>query len=168
MKLALFLCCLSSFFCDYQDVNVTINIPEEVQNDEIVMLSGTIYNGSAKNIAFWNIELFKSLYRGDMHWHIIILKEGQQFFIPKVLFNRILPTKVIKLKKNEKYVFEIPISFRELSIDGFLPLDSIESGDYEIQLIVSLKKPQKTAIRSNTVKFYLNVNPSSPVERNLR
>jgi hypothetical protein len=30
---------------------------------------------------------------------------------------------------NKKYVFGIPISFKELSIGEFLPLDRIESGN---------------------------------------
>ena len=95
MILALSLCFLSSFFYNYQNIDITIDIPKEIQNREVVVLSGTIYNGSANNIAFWDIQLFESLYRGDTHWEIIILKERQQFFIPMVVFGKRIPPKVI-------------------------------------------------------------------------
>lgn len=157
MKLALSLCCLNLFFCNSQSIDVTIGIPKEIQSDEVVVLSGTIYNGSANNIAFWDIKLFQSLYRGDTHWNIIIFKDGQQYFIPMMVAGKSIPPKVIKLKKDEKYLFEIPISLKELSIDGFFPLDNIESGFYEVQLIVSLKTPKNTTIKSNMIKCYLNV-----------
>jgi hypothetical protein len=154
---ALYLCCFNLFFCNYQSVELTIDIPKEIQNEEIVVLSGTIYNGSAKNVAFWDIALFKSLYRGDTNWNIIIFKDGQQYFIPMAFFGKRSPPKVIKLKKGKKYLFEFSVSLKELSTDGLFSLDSIESGNYEIQLIVSLKTPKNVAIKSNTVKCYLNV-----------
>lgn len=119
------------------------------------MLSGTIYNGSANNIAFWDCKLFQSIYRSDTHWDIVIHKDERQYFISTVFFGKSVPPKVIKLKKGEKHLFEIPVSFKELSIDGFSPLDSIESGEYKVQLIVSLKTPQNTTITSNIAKCYL-------------
>jgi hypothetical protein len=156
--MALALCYLNLLFCNYQKVDLTIDIPKVIQSNEVALLSGTICNGSAKNISFWNVQLHNSLYRGDIHWDIIILKEEQRFFIPIVFFGKTAPPKVIELKKNGKFLFEIPVSFKELSKDGFLSLDSIESGKYEIQLIVSLKIPKNTTIKSNTVECYLNVN----------
>ena len=137
MRLALSLCCLNLFFCNSQSIDLTIDIPKEIQSNDVVLLSGTIYNGSTNNIAFWDIKLFQSLYRGDTHWNIIIFKDGQQYFIPMVFAGKSVPPKVIKLKKGEKHLFEIPISFKELSTDGFFPLYNIESGFYEIQLIIS-------------------------------
>lgn len=158
MILALSLCYLNLLFCNYQNVDLTIDFPKEIQSNEIALLSGTICNGSAKNISFWDIQLHNSLYQNDdIHWDIIILKEEQRFFIPMVFFGKTTPPKVIKLKKNERFLFEIPVSFKELSTDGFFPLDNIESGEYEVQLIVSLKTPKDTIIKSNTVKCYLNV-----------
>jgi len=158
MTLTLLLYCLNLFFWNYQNVDITIDISKEIQNDEVVVLSGTIYNDSAKNISFWEIQLFKSLYnRGDINWELVILKEGKQYFIPMATFGKRLPPKLIKLKKNKKYLFEIPVSFKELSTDGFSLLDNIESGYYEVQLIVSLKTPKNTTIKSNIVKCYLSV-----------
>ena len=157
MKLALSLCCLNLFFCNSQSIDVTIDVPKEIQSDEVIMLSGTIYNGSANNISFWDIKLFQSLYRGDTHWHITIFKDGQQYFIPMVVAGKSVPPKVIKLKKGAQHLFEIPISFKKLSTDGFFPLDSIESGFYEIQLSISFKIPKNTTIKSNMIKCYLNV-----------
>ena len=46
------LCYLNLFFSNYQNIDVTIDISKETQNDGIVVLSGTIYNGSAKNVFF--------------------------------------------------------------------------------------------------------------------
>lgn len=157
MVLALSLCYLNLLFCNYQNVDLRIDIPKEIQSNEIALLSGTICNGSAKNISFWDIQLHNSLYQSDIHWDIIILKEEQRFFIPMVFLGKTTPPKVIKLKKNERFLFEIPVSFKELSTDGFFPLDNIESGEYEVQLIVSLKTPKNTTIKSNTVNCYLNV-----------
>lgn len=157
MVLTLSLCYLNLFFCNYQNVVLTIDIPKEIQSNGVVLLSGTICNGSAKNISFWDIKLHKSLYRGDIHWDIIILKEEQRLFIPIVFFGKTIPPKEIKLKKNGKFLFEIPVSLEELSTDGFTPLDSIESGEYEIQLIVTLKTPKNNTIKSNKVKCYFNV-----------
>ena len=155
---ALFLCCLNLFFCNNQSIDITINIPKEIQSNEVVMLSGTIYNSSVSNIAFWDFQLYQSVYRGDPNWMIHIFKDGQQYCISTVFFRKsaALP-KMIKLKKSKKYLFEIPVLFKELSMNGFSTLDSIESGEYEIQLIVSLKTPKNTTIKSNTVKCYLNV-----------
>ena len=149
------LCYLNLFFSNYQNIDVTIDISKETQNDEIVVLSGTIYNGSAKNIFFWEIQLFESLYRGDIHWELVILKEGKQYFIPMVTFGKRISPNPIKLKKNEKYLFEIPVSFKELSTNGYIPLDSIESGYYDVQLTVSLKTPKNTTINSNTITINL-------------
>ena len=157
MLLALSLCCLNLFFCNDQSIDVTIDIPKEVQSNETVLLSGTIYNGSTSNIAFWDCKLFQYLYRGDTHWDLAIFKDGQQYFIPMVIAGKSIPPKVIKLKKGKKHLFGIPVSFKELSTDGFFPLNSIESGFYEIQLIVSLKTQKNATIKSNTVKCYLNV-----------
>jgi len=145
---------LNLFFCNYQNVYVTIDISKEIQNDEVVVLSGTIYNGSKRNISFWEIKLFKSLYRGDIHWELVILKEEKRYFIPMISFKS-LPPKVIKLKKNRKYFFEIPVSFKELCTDRFFLLESIESGNYEVQLIVSLRTPRNTTIKSNTIQLTL-------------
>ena len=72
-----------------------------------------------------------------------------------VTFGKRPPPKVIKLKKNEKYLFEIPVSSKELSTNGYIPLDSIESGYYDVQLTVSLKTPKNTTINSNTITINL-------------
>jgi hypothetical protein len=121
------------------------------------MLSGTICNNSANSISFWECKLFQSVYRGDIHWDIVIIKDEQRYCIPKVFFGKSDLPKVINLKKGEKYLFEIPVLLKELSTDEFSPLNSIESGFYEIRLIVSLKTPRNSTIKSNTVKCYLNV-----------
>ena len=145
---------LNLLFFNYENVNVTIYISKEIQSDKVVILSGTIYNGSTKRISFWETQLFKSLYKGDTHWDLVILKNGKRYFIPLVFFEKRLPPEVIKLKKNEKYFFEIFVSFKELSTDRFSILDNIKSGYYEVQLTGSLKTPKNTTIKSNKVEFH--------------
>jgi len=157
MILSLFLCCLNLTFCNNQNIDITIDIPKEIQNNKVVILSGIISNSSANDISFYDFKLFQSSYKGDINWNIKILKDKQEYFIPMTIAGKSIPPKVIKLKAGEKHLFEIPISFKELSTDGFFPLDSIESGFYEVQLIVSLKKPKNTTIKSKIVRCYLNV-----------
>ncbi len=154
----LLLHCLQLLCCDYHNITLSIDIPKEIASNEIVMIEGKLSNESENTISFWDFELFKSLYRGDNHWNIIICKEGQQYFIPSVIFGKRgnFP-KIIKLKKHEKYSFQIPITFKELSTDGFLSINDVESGYYEVQLTVSLKKPKNIDIKSNIIKFRLNV-----------
>lgn len=154
MKLGLFLCCMSFVFFDYQNVDVTIDVPKKIKSDEVIMLSGTISNNSEKKISFKEIELLQSLYRGDYTWKIIILKDGKRFFISEAFFHG-PPKKVIKVKKNKKYSFEIPISIQDSSEDGYFPLGCIESGYYDIQLALRLNSPKNTVVKSNVVKFYL-------------
>ncbi|NDV80283.1 hypothetical protein D0T57_15170 [Dysgonomonas sp. 511] len=43
-KLTLFLCYFNFFFCNYQDIDLTVDIPKEIQSNEVVFLSGAICN----------------------------------------------------------------------------------------------------------------------------
>ena len=88
-----------------------------------------------------------------MFWNLEIVKDGILYYAPMMFVRRKSTT--IKIGKQSKYCFQIFVCLDNLSRDGYFTDEIVKSGEYKIQLLTKLVKPQ-IEIRSNIISVIVN------------
>ena len=145
------------------DCRLEISTPETVSKNDTIIIDVTFYNNSDETISIGNDSKTSASQINRRRILDLIIYDGDIYFLPRCQppFHLIgWNYKVIKVKKNSTYSFQIAIKFDRLikagdQIEGDWWVRNIKplaNGEYNVQLDMILLNPN-TKIRSNAVQI---------------